>query len=197
MMTFDVLQQLKPNKAFRFLLVLSAFMLVTYNDSAQARHHYYGAAYGRQRLAFRVAHPRAVRPAFWGHGRQVAHTAPHQESGGRYLSPPGFAAIVVDANSGRTLYGLKEDQQRHPASVTKVMTLYLLFEQLEAGRLNLHSPLRISSTPPRRRPASSISSRARRSRSRTRSRRSSRNPPMTSRSPSPRRSAATRSISLR
>ncbi len=144
MMTFGVLQHHKLNIALRFLLVLSAFMLATYNDSAQARHHYYGAAYGRQRLAFRVAHPRAVRPAFWGHGRQAAHSAPHQESGGRYLSPPGFAAIVVDANSGRTLYGLKEDQQRHPASVTKVMTLFLLFEQLEAGRLNLHSPLRIS-----------------------------------------------------
>jgi D-alanyl-D-alanine carboxypeptidase len=68
----------------------------------------------------------------------------HQESGGRFLSPPGFAAIVVDANSGRTLYSLKEDQQRHPASITKVMTLYLLFEQLEAGRMNLHTPLRIS-----------------------------------------------------
>jgi len=147
MMTFGVLQHVKPNIALRFLLALSAFLLVTYADSSQARdwrHHYSAAAYGRQRLAFRVAHPRAVRPAFWGHGRHVAHTAPHQESGARFLSPPGFAAIVVDANSGRTLYGLKEDQQRHPASVTKVMTLYLLFEQLEAGRLNLHSPLRIS-----------------------------------------------------
>ena len=44
----------------------------------------------------------------------------------------GFAAIVVDANSGRTLYARNENELRHPASVTKVMTLYLLFEQLEA-----------------------------------------------------------------
>jgi D-alanyl-D-alanine carboxypeptidase len=57
---------------------------------------------------------------------------------------PGFAAIVVDANSGRTLFARNERGLRHPASVTKVMTLYLLFEQLEKGRLRLNSPLTIS-----------------------------------------------------
>ena len=56
----------------------------------------------------------------------------------------GFSAIVVDANSGRTLYSRSEHELRHPASVTKVMTLYLLFEQLEKGRLRLDSPLMIS-----------------------------------------------------
>ncbi|MBM3552467.1 MAG: D-alanyl-D-alanine carboxypeptidase [Alphaproteobacteria bacterium] len=56
----------------------------------------------------------------------------------------GFSAIVVDANSGRTLYSRSEHDLRHPASVTKVMTLYLLFEQLEKGRLRLDSPLMIS-----------------------------------------------------
>lgn len=57
----------------------------------------------------------------------------------------GFAAIVVDGNSGRTLYARNEHDLRHPASVTKVMTLYLLFEQIEKGRLRLDSPLMISS----------------------------------------------------
>ncbi|PWB91416.1 D-alanyl-D-alanine carboxypeptidase [Methylocystis sp. MitZ-2018] len=56
----------------------------------------------------------------------------------------GFSAIVVDANSGRALYSRSEHELRHPASVTKVMTLYLLFEQLEQGRLRLDSPLMIS-----------------------------------------------------
>jgi D-alanyl-D-alanine carboxypeptidase len=56
----------------------------------------------------------------------------------------GFSAIVVDVNSGRTLYSRSEHDLRHPASVTKVMTLYLLFEQLEKGRLRLDSPLMIS-----------------------------------------------------
>ena len=45
--------------------------------------------------------------------------------------PPTFSAIVVDANSGRTLYAADPDGPRHPASITKVMTLYLLFEQLD------------------------------------------------------------------
>ncbi len=56
----------------------------------------------------------------------------------------GFAAIVVDANSGRPLWSHAEHELRHPASVTKVMTLYLLFEQLERGRLRLDSPLMVS-----------------------------------------------------
>ncbi len=55
-----------------------------------------------------------------------------------------FAAIVVDANSGRVLYARNENDLRHPASITKVMTLYLLFEALEKGRLHLNSRLTIS-----------------------------------------------------
>ena len=57
---------------------------------------------------------------------------------------PPFAAYVVDANTGKTLYAVNENELRHPASVTKVMTLYLLFEQLEKGRLTLDSDIRIS-----------------------------------------------------
>ncbi len=55
-----------------------------------------------------------------------------------------FAAMVVDANSGRTLYAVNEDAPRHPASITKVMTLFLLFEELEKGRMRLDTPLTVS-----------------------------------------------------
>jgi D-alanyl-D-alanine carboxypeptidase len=58
-------------------------------------------------------------------------------------SPP-YAAMVVDAKTGRTLHAENEDALRHPASITKVMTLYLLFEQLERGRISLSTPLRVS-----------------------------------------------------
>lgn len=58
-------------------------------------------------------------------------------------SPP-FAAMVVDVKSGRTLHAVNEDALRHPASVTKVMTLYLLFEQIERGRYTMNTPLRVS-----------------------------------------------------
>src|SRR5947209_7206879 len=55
-----------------------------------------------------------------------------------------YADIVVDANSGTVLHATNPDALRHPASLTKIMTLYLLFEQLEAGKLKLDSPLKVS-----------------------------------------------------
>jgi D-alanyl-D-alanine carboxypeptidase len=58
-------------------------------------------------------------------------------------SPP-YAAIVVDANSGSILHAANADALRHPASLTKIMTLYLMFEQLEAGKLALDSRLPVS-----------------------------------------------------
>jgi D-alanyl-D-alanine carboxypeptidase len=51
---------------------------------------------------------------------------------------------VLDGNSGAVLQAASPDALRHPASLTKVMTLYLLFERLESGRLKLDSPLRVS-----------------------------------------------------
>lgn len=76
---------------------------------------------------------------------------------------PPYAAIVVDANTGRTLHAANADALRHPASITKVMTLYLLFEQMERGRFRLDTPIPISahaaSMPPTKvglRPGSTI-----------------------------------------
>jgi D-alanyl-D-alanine carboxypeptidase len=57
---------------------------------------------------------------------------------------PGYAAIVVDANSGSILHSASADAIRHPASLTKIMTLYMLFERLESGKLSLDSQLRVS-----------------------------------------------------
>jgi D-alanyl-D-alanine carboxypeptidase len=57
---------------------------------------------------------------------------------------PRYADIVVDANSGDVLHDVNADSTRHPASLTKIMTLYLLFERLEAGRLKLDSKLEVS-----------------------------------------------------
>jgi D-alanyl-D-alanine carboxypeptidase len=65
----------------------------------------------------------------------VARAAPYN---------PPYAAIVVDANSGSMLHGANPDALRHPASLTKIMTLYLLFEQVEAGKLRLDSRLEVS-----------------------------------------------------
>ena len=64
-------------------------------------------------------------------------------AGGGYTPP--YAAMVVDAKTGRTLHAVNEDAARIPASLTKVMTLYMLFEQMERGRFTMDSELRVSS----------------------------------------------------
>ena len=58
-------------------------------------------------------------------------------------SPP-TSAIVVDANTGAVLHSENGDSPRHPASLTKIMTLYLLFERLEAGKITLNTELPVS-----------------------------------------------------
>jgi D-alanyl-D-alanine carboxypeptidase len=57
---------------------------------------------------------------------------------------PAYASIVVDANSGAVLQSADADSPRHPASLTKIMTLYLLFERLEAGKIKLTTPMEVS-----------------------------------------------------
>ncbi len=55
-----------------------------------------------------------------------------------------YAGIVVDAKSGQTLYEAHADELRYPASISKVMTLYILFQELNAGHLTLNSMLTVS-----------------------------------------------------
>ena len=57
---------------------------------------------------------------------------------------PAFSSIIVDANSGSTLQATSADSLRHPASLTKIMTLYMLFERLESGKMKLDTPLDVS-----------------------------------------------------
>src|SRR6195952_2833992 len=57
---------------------------------------------------------------------------------------PAFSSIIVDGNSGATLSANNPDASRHPASLTKIMTLYLLFERLDAGSLKLDSEMQVS-----------------------------------------------------
>ncbi len=57
---------------------------------------------------------------------------------------PKYAGIVVDANTGKVLYSDDPDGLRYPASLTKMMTLYLTFEALEAGRIRLDSKVPVS-----------------------------------------------------
>ncbi|PZM10784.1 D-alanyl-D-alanine carboxypeptidase [Rhizobium tubonense] len=69
----------------------------------------------------------------------VAVASPSKASGG-----PGYAGIVVDAKTGNVLYSDNADTLHYPASLTKMMTLYLTFEALESGRIKIDSQVPFS-----------------------------------------------------
>lgn len=55
-----------------------------------------------------------------------------------------YAAIVVDANTGKVLFEENSRAPRYPASLTKMMTLYMLFDALDSGRITLDSQIPVS-----------------------------------------------------
>jgi D-alanyl-D-alanine carboxypeptidase len=61
----------------------------------------------------------------------------------------GFSAIVIDAKTGAILDEESPDALRHPASLTKIMTLYMLFERIGQGKLTLKTRSRRWSRAPR------------------------------------------------
>ena len=65
----------------------------------------------------------------------------------RDFDVPCQAAILIDEDSGTVLYEKNADESRPIASITKVMTLLLTFEALEAGKVSLRISSRYPSTP--------------------------------------------------
>jgi len=59
-------------------------------------------------------------------------------------APSKYAAILVDAGNREVLYSNGADLIRHPASITKIMTLFLAFDEIDAGRLKLTDRVPIS-----------------------------------------------------
>jgi D-alanyl-D-alanine carboxypeptidase len=62
----------------------------------------------------------------------------------RAEAKPASAAIIVDAESGAVLYDSRSKTRTYPASLTKMMTLYLLFEAIDAKRIELDDLLPVS-----------------------------------------------------
>ena len=56
-----------------------------------------------------------------------------------------YAGFVIDANNGQVLYSDRADEYRYPASLTKMMTLYLTFDALKRGQIRLDSAMPVSS----------------------------------------------------
>jgi D-alanyl-D-alanine carboxypeptidase len=85
----------------------------------------------------------AAGPAFArGHHH---HWAGHRAAMPASLTDPSKdAALVVDGATGKVLYARNAYAERHPASLTKMMTLYLLFDALKRGDVNMNTPLPVS-----------------------------------------------------
>ena len=98
---------------------------------ARIRHHLRWGALGLAALL--VVTAIASDPA---HARRRHHH--------HYRYDPPQSSIVVDANSGKVLEESHADSTRHPASLTKMMTLYLLFEQLAAGKIKMTTEMPVS-----------------------------------------------------
>jgi D-alanyl-D-alanine carboxypeptidase len=99
---------------FCLLIVSSAAAVMILSSAADARHH-----------------------------QRINETDSRRSARGEDYTPPS-ASIVVDGNSGAVLQASNPDALCHPASLTKIMTLYLLFERLEVGKLHLNSLVKVS-----------------------------------------------------
>jgi D-alanyl-D-alanine carboxypeptidase len=108
-------------RLFAIGVAVTAAALTITSQAADARHHH------RLRVHHAYVHVRVH----------------HHASSGEEYSPPS-ASIIVDGNTGQVLEATNPDALRHPASLTKVMTLYLLFERLDAGTIRLDTPLTVS-----------------------------------------------------
>ncbi len=60
------------------------------------------------------------------------------------LSAAPYAAMVIDARSGKVLHSRNADTRLHPASLTKMMTLYVVFDAVRRGEISLDTQVRVS-----------------------------------------------------
>lgn len=75
------------------------------------------------------------------HYRHVSLTYPNKD-----------AALIIDGETGKVLYARNAHVQRYPASLTKLMTLYLLFDALQKGKVTLQTPMPVSAHAARQSP---------------------------------------------
>src|SRR6202035_4603683 len=78
------------------------------------------------------------------HAYRAYHHYHARHHGDRESPSPQFSSIIVDGHSGAPFSSSSPDASRHPASLTKIMTLYLLFERLDAGKMNLDTEMSVS-----------------------------------------------------
>lgn len=63
---------------------------------------------------------------------------------GSPIAEAKYASMIIDAETGRVYHEVNADTRNYPASLTKMMTLYMLFEKLEQHELNLETKMTVS-----------------------------------------------------
>lgn len=74
----------------------------------------------------------------------ICSTLPAPVAAQSLINEPRYASVLVDAGTGEIVYAQRADSPRYPASITKMMTLYLAFEALESGRLQMDDRVLVS-----------------------------------------------------
>lgn len=106
--------------ANRIMIIIAlAMVLSPQNAQARVRHHL----------------PRAA---------HQHHTHVHAHAHAGVDRTAAYADIVIDAETGQIIHETDSDDLRHPASLTKMMTLYLTFQALDSGRLDLNQYMHVS-----------------------------------------------------
>ena len=110
------------------IAIFTSLALLISASPAFARSH----AHSGHKIVF---HSSDINQGRHGRGRLARHLRPE---------PPRDAAFVIDGTTGKVLYARNATAPRYPASLTKMMTLYLLFEQLKQGKITFTSMITAS-----------------------------------------------------
>ncbi len=101
------------------------------------------------RRSFVALLPAVLAPILLAGPQTAAAASRHRDS---LTYPTKDAALIIDGETGRALYARNADATRYPASLTKLMTLYLLFQAMQKGQVTLQTPMTVSAHAARQSP---------------------------------------------
>ena len=121
-----------------FLAIPLFLAIAAAGQPALARSHHHATVHR--------SHSGWYKPRGRGHApaRHVTLGFVRSANWGSPTDPAKDAELVEDGRTGRILYARSADAQRYPASLTKMMTLYMLFDALKKGQVNMNTPIHIS-----------------------------------------------------
>lgn len=94
---------------------------------------------------------RTISPIAWARTALLALLALAMSSAPAWADK--YASIVINMDTGQVLHDRSADEPRHPASLTKVMTLYMVFDAIDAGKIKLSDRMTVSRAASRAQPS--------------------------------------------